>query len=61
MGPFTAVDKLCAPDANRLSVNDRLNLVFQDSDIIPLFIQENYLQYRPYAAVGLCTLNQVDP
>ena len=50
MGPFTAVDKLCAPDANRLSVNDRLNLVFQDSDIIPLFIQENYLQYRPYAA-----------
>ena len=29
MGPFTAVDKLCAPDANRLSVNDRLNLVFQ--------------------------------
>ena len=52
MGPFTAVDKLCAPDANRLSVNDRLNLVFQDSDIIPLFIQENYLHYRPYAAGG---------
>lgn len=52
MGPFTAVDKLCAPDAHRLSVNDRLNLVFQDSDIIPLFIQENYPHYRPYAARG---------
>ena len=50
MGPFTAVDKLCAPGANTLSVNDRLNLVFQDSDIIPLFIQENYVNYRPYAA-----------
>ena len=50
MGPFTAVDKLCAPDANRLTVTERLNLVFQDSDIIPLFIQENYVQYRPYAA-----------
>jgi replication factor C subunit 1 len=50
MGPFTAVDKLCAPNADRMSVNDRLNLVFQDSDIIPLFIQENYVHYRPYAA-----------
>ena len=50
MGPFTAVDKLCSPSANLLSVNDRLNLVFQDSDIIPLFIQENYLHYRPYQA-----------
>jgi len=39
MGPFTAVDKLCSADANRLSVGDRLNLVFQDADIIPLFIQ----------------------
>ena len=34
MGPFTAVDKLCAPDAHRLSVNDRLNLVFQDLSLI---------------------------
>ena len=50
MGLFTAVDKLCAPNADRMSVNDRLNLVFQDSDIIPLFIQENYVHYRPYAA-----------
>ena len=39
MGPFTAVDKLCSADANRLTVGDRLNLVFQDADIIPLFIQ----------------------
>ena len=52
MGPFTAVDKLCAPNADRMSVNDRLNLVFQDSDIIPLFIQENYVHYRPYAATN---------
>ena len=50
MGPFTAVDKLCAPNADRMSVNDRLNLVFQDADIIPLFIQENYPHYRPFAA-----------
>ena len=33
-----------------MSVNDRLNLVFQDADIIPLFIQENYPHYRPFAA-----------
>ena len=50
MGPFTAVDKLCAANADKMSVNDRLNLVFQDSDIIPLFIQENYLHYRPFQA-----------
>ena len=42
MGPFTAVDKLCAANADRLTINDRLNLVFQDADIIPLFIQESY-------------------
>ena len=33
-----------------LSLNDRMNLVFQDSDIIPLFIQENYINMRPGAA-----------
>ena len=33
-----------------LPLNDRMNLVFQDSDIIPLFIQENYINLRPCAA-----------
>ena len=50
MGPFTAMDKLTNRDAGTLTVTERLNLVFQDSDIIPLFIQENYLHYRPFAA-----------
>lgn len=50
MGPFTAMDKLTNRDAGLLTVTERLNLVFQDSDLIPLFVQENYLQYRPFAA-----------
>jgi hypothetical protein len=28
---------------SRMSVNDRMNLVFQDADIIPLFVQARVL------------------
>lgn len=37
------------PPANSclLPCSDQLDLVFQDMDLVPLLVQENYLNHRP--------------
>ncbi|XP_059075843.1 replication factor C subunit 1 [Cryptomeria japonica] len=48
--PFTAVDKLLGYEGGRLKLDDRMNFCMTDPDLIPLIIQENYLNYKPSAA-----------
>ncbi|GLJ21618.1 hypothetical protein SUGI_0402080 [Cryptomeria japonica] len=50
--PFTAVDKLLGYEGGRLKLDDRMNFCMTDPDLIPLIIQENYLNYKPSIASG---------
>ncbi|KAK3242089.1 replication factor C subunit 1 [Cymbomonas tetramitiformis] len=47
LSAFTVAEQLLGPDIRRLTVGERIDLMFQDADILPLFIQENYIQMRP--------------
>ncbi|XP_065847370.1 replication factor C subunit 1 [Euphorbia lathyris] len=47
ISPFTAVDKLFGFNGGRLRMDERIDLSMSDSDLIPLLIQENYINYRP--------------
>ncbi|KAJ7519359.1 hypothetical protein O6H91_20G035600 [Diphasiastrum complanatum] len=48
--PFTAVDKLLGYDGGRLRMDERLDATMSDPDLVPLLIEENYLNYRPSGA-----------
>lgn len=48
--PFTAVDKLLGFEGGRLRMDERMELCMSDPDLVPLLIQENYLNYKPSAA-----------
>eukprot|EP00252_Welwitschia_mirabilis_P003820 TRINITY_DN1388_c0_g1_i1.p1 TRINITY_DN1388_c0_g1~~TRINITY_DN1388_c0_g1_i1.p1 ORF type:complete len:950 (-),score=248.13 TRINITY_DN1388_c0_g1_i1:318-3167(-) len=48
--PFAAVDKLLGYDGGKLRMDERMELCMSDPDLVPLFIQENYLNYRPSIA-----------
>ncbi|CAM6042954.1 unnamed protein product [Sphagnum compactum] len=50
MSPFSAVDKLLGYEGGRLRMDDRMDAAMSDMDLVPLLIQENYLNYRPSAA-----------
>lgn len=51
MSPFEAARRLLDADAGAsLSLADQIELVFQDSDLVPLLVQENYLNHRPRIA-----------
>lgn len=51
MSPFEAARRLLDFEAcSSLSMTDQLELVFQDSDLVPLLVQENYLNHRPRIA-----------
>lgn len=50
MSPFEAARKLLSPESASLSLSDQLDLVFQDMDLVPLLVQENYLNHRPRIA-----------
>lgn len=56
MTPFNIVPALIGPYAfsktNRDTLNDKLDLYFQDFSFVPLFIQENYLKNAPARAQG---------
>ncbi len=39
MSPFEAGRKLLSLESERLSLNDRIDLVFQDADLVPLLVQ----------------------
>ncbi|XP_048324213.2 replication factor C subunit 1 [Ziziphus jujuba] len=47
ISPFTAVDKLFGFNAGKLRMDERIDLSMSDPDLVPLLIQENYINYRP--------------
>ncbi|GMK58517.1 hypothetical protein CspeluHIS016_0505490 [Cutaneotrichosporon spelunceum] len=51
MTPFTITDKLCGPYSfartSKETLNDKMDLYFQDFSFVPLFIQEHYLKTNP--------------
>lgn len=54
--PWTLYSKLFGPQAfspvSGLTLNDKLDVYFQDHSIMPLFVQENYLRGRFQRAGG---------
>ncbi|XP_056852009.1 replication factor C subunit 1 [Raphanus sativus] len=50
ISPFTAVDKLFGYNGGKLRMDERIDLSMSDFDLVPLLIQENYLNYRPSSA-----------
>ncbi|CAJ1979080.1 unnamed protein product [Sphenostylis stenocarpa] len=50
ISPFTAVDKLFGFNAGKLKMDERINLSMSDPDLVPLLIQENYINYKPSLA-----------
>ncbi|EPS67744.1 hypothetical protein M569_07025, partial [Genlisea aurea] len=51
ISPFTAVDKLFGYNSGKLRMDERIDLSMSDPDLVPLLIQENYINYRPSIAV----------
>ncbi|GMN58993.1 hypothetical protein TIFTF001_028063 [Ficus carica] len=47
ISPFTAVDKLFGFNVGKLRMDERIDLSMSDPDLVPLLIQENYVNYRP--------------
>ncbi|KAD4982838.1 hypothetical protein E3N88_19509 [Mikania micrantha] len=47
MSPFTAVQKLFDFNAGNLRMDERFDLSMSDPDLVPLIVQENYINYRP--------------
>ncbi|KAB1215676.1 Replication factor C subunit 1 [Morella rubra] len=47
ISPFTAVDKLFGFNAGKLRMDQRIDLSMSDPDLVPLLIQENYINYKP--------------
>ena len=39
MSPFEAARKLLSSESERMSMGDRVELVFQDMDLVPLLLQ----------------------
>ncbi|KAG9156053.1 hypothetical protein Leryth_012117 [Lithospermum erythrorhizon] len=50
ISPFTAVDKLFTAD--KLRMDERIDLSMSDPDLVPLLIQENYINFRPRSLGG---------
>lgn len=48
--PFSLMDKLFGPYAwsanNRDKLSNKLEIYFQEFDVMPLFVQENYLKHK---------------
>ncbi|CAL4983987.1 unnamed protein product [Urochloa decumbens] len=47
ISPFTAVDKLFGYNGGRLRMDERIDFGMSDPDLVPLIVQENYINYRP--------------
>lgn len=48
--PFECARKLLDGSSASLRLGDKIDLAFQDMDLVPLLIQENYLNHRPALA-----------
>lgn len=47
ISPFKAVDKLFGFDGGKLRMDERIDLSMSDPDLVPLIVQENYINYSP--------------
>jgi len=47
LSPFAAAQILLGYEAKGMPLSKQMDLVFQDADLIPLLIQENYVNHRP--------------
>ncbi|XP_013792261.1 replication factor C subunit 1-like, partial [Limulus polyphemus] len=53
LGPFEALRRIfSAEETKNMNIHDKSNLFFQDYSLVPLFVQENYLQVKPLGAKG---------
>ncbi|GIL93301.1 hypothetical protein Vretimale_15681 [Volvox reticuliferus] len=50
MSPFECGRRLLEPSCSLLPMSERMDLVFADMDLVPLLVQENYLNHRPTIA-----------
>ncbi|KAL0757287.1 hypothetical protein Bca101_094955 [Brassica carinata] len=50
ISPFTAVDKLFGYNGGKLRMDERIDLSMSDFDLVPLIVQESYVNYRPSSA-----------
>ncbi|GLI64437.1 hypothetical protein VaNZ11_007707 [Volvox africanus] len=50
MSPFECARRLLEPSCSLLPMSERMDLVFADMDLVPLLVQENYLNHRPTIA-----------
>ena len=53
MSPFTAA-KILLDGGTALTFSEQIEMVFQDADLVPLLVQENYLNHRPKIASDEC-------
>ncbi len=51
MSPFECARKLLDGSQAALSLSQKMDLVFQDMDLVPLLIQENYVNHKPNLGV----------
>ena len=52
MSPFECARKLLDGSQAALSLGSKMDLVFQDMDLVPLLIQENYVNHKPNLGVA---------
>ncbi|CAN4084390.1 unnamed protein product [Withania somnifera] len=50
ISPFKAIEKLFDFKAKNLKIDQRIDLSMSDPDLVPLLVQENYLNYKPSSA-----------
>ncbi|XP_074655987.1 replication factor C subunit 1-like isoform X2 [Tubulanus polymorphus] len=52
IGPFDACRQVFSGSSSSMTVDKRSELFFEDYGIMPLFVQENYIQVKPFSANG---------
>lgn len=52
MSPFECARKLLDGSQAALSLSQKMDLAFQDMDLVPLLIQENYVNHKPNLGVA---------
>eukprot|EP00892_Ulva_mutabilis_P010717 jgi/Ulvmu1/8017/UM004_0254.1 len=57
--PFDCARKLLSIESCSMTMGDRMDCVFQDMDLVPLLVQENYINHRPNIANNEVTAMQV--
>lgn len=50
--PFEVARMLLSLETERLPLGKKMDLVFEDADLVPLLIQENYVNHRPAVATN---------